>query len=65
MSDERDTGEIPSVSPSDPAQLEALDRLLHELENIRFRLGVLVVWFVVLPILAAIIVWIALAVESG
>lgn len=57
-----------SETLADPApplsELEVLDRILHELENIRFRLGVLVFWFVLLPILAGLIAWIIVAVST-
>jgi hypothetical protein len=56
-------GEIPAVAPQS-SELEALDRILHELENIRFRLGVLVFWFVLLPILAGVVAWIVVSVST-
>lgn len=49
-----DTGEL-EVVPERRQQEPLDDLILNELERIRYRLGVLVFWFVALPILTAIV----------
>jgi hypothetical protein len=58
VDDEADTGELPTVSE----ELRELVQIRFELERIRYRLGILVFWFVVLPIVGTFIV---LAVLEG
>jgi hypothetical protein len=59
--DDQDTGEVPAVEPSRPDEQTMQEYILLELQRIRYRLGVLVVWFVVLPIVAGFIAWIAVS----
>lgn len=61
MPDDPDTGEIPVVEPSRPDEATMQEYILFELQRIRYRLGVLVVWFVMLPIVAGLIAWIAIS----
>jgi hypothetical protein len=47
---------VAADGPAGPTEVEMLDRILHELENIRFRLGVLVFFIVILPFVVGLIV---------
>jgi hypothetical protein len=62
VAEDEDTGEIPVVEPLDPATLQR--QVLAELQSIRYRLGVLVVWFVVLPIAGGLIALVVLSSQA-
>lgn len=53
--DDPGASEVAAGPPAEPTQIEMLDRILRELENIRFRLGVLILFFVILPFVLGLI----------
>ncbi len=44
---------------------QTLQQILNELQHIRYRLGVLVFWFVALPIIVALVAWFVVSISNG